>query len=103
MVGYAALLVLGTVIGVGCGIWQKMRHKSLLPTAELAVGKGARVYKKIPRHGQGVVSVAINGKLVEFSAQSHDGTAIASFTPVQVVSAVNSETVSVSPVTLSPT
>lgn len=103
MVGYtAALVVIGTVVGVGCSVWKKNKRKNLVPIAEKAVGKGGRVYKKIPRLGQGIISVAIDGKLVEFTAQSHDGTAIPSFTPVQVISAIDNQTVTVAPITLSP-
>ncbi len=100
MVHYAALVVLGTMIGVGCKFWHKKRSKPAIPTAQMAVGKAALVYKKIPRHGAGIVSVAINEKLVQFTAESHDGMAIPTFTPVQVVAFIDSATVSVAPVTL---
>lgn len=103
MVGYAILLVIIAAILI-CAqrLLVGKRKQKAVPNALNAVGKGARVYKKISRHGVGVVSVALDGKLVEFEARSHDGTAIASFTPVQVVSAIDNNTVTVAPVTFSP-
>lgn len=103
MIGYAVfLLIFAACLAFVLKIFMGKRKQKAVPDALHAVGKGARVYKKIARHGVGVVSVALDGKLVEFEARSHDGTAIASFTPVQVVTAIDHRTVTVAPVTFSP-
>ncbi|MFA6915517.1 MAG: hypothetical protein WC222_03910 [Parachlamydiales bacterium] len=103
MVGYVILLVIfAACVGFARKLFLSRRKQNAVPKAMNAIGKGARVYKKISRNGIGIVSVALDGKLVEFEARSHDGTAIASFTPVQVVTAIDDRTVTVAPVNFSP-
>lgn len=99
-----AFSVFGIIFTALCSLllirFRNNRTKQSQPTAQAAIGKGARVYRRIPPKGQGAITVTIGGRLMEFNARSHDGTGIPSFTPVHIIDAIDKQTVSVAPFTL---
>jgi membrane protein implicated in regulation of membrane protease activity len=62
----------------------KLQSSGNLATAS-AVGSTGTVYLGIPRGGTGRVSINFRGRLREFDANSADGEAIATGTPIRVV------------------
>jgi len=62
----------------------KLQSSGNLATAS-AIGSTGTVYLGIPRGGTGRVSINFRGRLREFDANSADGEAIATGTPIRVV------------------
>ena len=64
------------------------------------IGLVGTVYQRIPAHGQGKIQLVVNGVTRELLAQSADGHSIESFCTIQVMSALDYETVLVKKITL---
>jgi len=67
---------------------------------EKTIGLVGRVYQHIPAHGQGKISLVVNGVTRELLARSDDGHGIESFCTIQVTGIVDQETVLVKKIIL---
>lgn len=73
----------------------KLQDEGASYTMEMAVGKNASVYERIPESGIGRIQLHIGGMLREFQAVSEKKITLEPSTPVTVVRIVDTQTVSV--------
>jgi hypothetical protein len=89
---FASGLSVGVVVAWLLSLQQKLNVEGNLKPAN-AIGKPAQVYLRIPAHrgGQGKITVSMQGRTVEFNAQT-DGAELATGSQVLVISQLSPDT-----------